>query len=124
MLDFGLLCPAPQRAQLTGGTLRLARPLRIVLAGDAQQLYPLLAGVLKALVDAIPGSRTAGEWRVSLGELDIRPAFALAETLRSPQQAQSLRSFGLEQKHHVCRPTRRANAPKWKKFVLNEGWFL
>lgn len=77
MIDFGLLCPAPQRAQITGGTLRLALPPRIVLAEDAQQLYPLVAGVLRAEVDAIPQSRSAGEWRIVLrGDLPAQ-GFAL-----------------------------------------------
>lgn len=76
MIDFGLLCPAPQRVRTEGGTLELALPLRIVLASQAQRLHPLVARVLHphvaAEVDAIPQSPGAG------GELRVvlRPGLA------------------------------------------------
>ena len=71
MIDFGLLCPAPQRARLEGGTLELALPLRIVLVGDAQRLFPLvdgrLQGLLESTIDAIPASQSdSGELRVCM----------------------------------------------------------
>jgi hexosaminidase len=43
MLDFGLLCPAPQRAQLSGGTLRLD-PARL-RTGDGDPRVSLRAGL-------------------------------------------------------------------------------
>jgi hypothetical protein len=62
-----LLCPAPQRARLEGGTLEFALPLRIVLVGDAQRLFALVDGLLESVIDAIPGARSeGGALRVSL----------------------------------------------------------
>jgi hypothetical protein len=70
MIDFGLLCPAPQRAQLHGGLLRLRLPLRVVLAGDAQQLYPRIERGRRELplaIDALPQCSTeGGQLRVGL----------------------------------------------------------
>jgi len=63
MIDFGLLCPAPQRARLEGGSLKLRLPLRIVLASDAQLLYPVVERARREApvrIDALPQCRTEG----------------------------------------------------------------
>ncbi|MBK7643886.1 MAG: family 20 glycosylhydrolase [Planctomycetes bacterium] len=72
MIDFGLLCPAPQRAHLGGGRLELPLPLRVVIEHDAQALYASVARVIggwprpPARIDAIASVRTQGELRLGL----------------------------------------------------------
>ncbi len=76
MIDFGLLCPAPQRASLSGGSQVLELPLRIVLAHEAQRLFPLVQRAAPGLgagsfarvaIDALPQLRTPGrELRIGL----------------------------------------------------------
>ncbi len=69
MIDFGLLCPAPQRAEPMAGTLTRLTPLRVMLASEAQALAGLVRTSLQGLeieIDAIAQSRSRGELRVTL----------------------------------------------------------
>ncbi len=103
MIDFGLLCPAPQRVRSEGGTLELGLPLRIVLASEAQALFPLVDGALRPLVrgdcDALPRFPAPGALLVPIL---LAPLAFVAWRSRTAAPAAVRRSYHVPGSEGVC----------------------